>query len=301
MAADRERKRLAKRIEPVKKMSLTCLKSFSLGKYDLTETIDRIHDITKNASFEKCLWNFSHAINLISPSSLEKSHRENGFIFSSLFATTVLDSSGRIKCIVPALLNSSSDEANQVWEHEAEQEYSIYADALISRYLRIIKEYFHFTEVNLKFIVENNVFVPEDRKIAFLKGLTAGFNYDYITALSILLPQVENAIRCLANDCGIVVYKTKDNGVEECLSLDSILKLTEFEELLDPTFLFNLKVFYTSDFGFGMRNMVSHGLMSDAELSSFQGLVVWWFTLYVCCIYSYELRIRLFRESDQND
>lgn len=294
--AANERKRLAKRIDPVKKLSLENIKSITSGQFDLTDTINKMRSITENASFEKCIWNFIHAVNLISPQNLKKRNKKNSFFFSSFFETTILDSDGRIKCIVPSLHNATAEEQEHIWEHDAEQDYSIYADAFISRYLHIIKERFSFTEENLKFIVENNVLIPEDRQKSFLKGLTAGFEYDYITALSILMPQMENAIRNLASDCGAVVYKTKDKGIEECLSLESILNLPEIEKLIDPVYMFNLKVFYTSEYGFGMRNIVGHGLASDSELSSFHGLIVWWFTLRMCCIYSPELIKRISKE-----
>lgn len=292
-----ERKRLAKRIEPVKKLSLDNIKSITSGSFDLTDTINKMRSITENASFEKCIWNFIHAVNLIAPQNLKKRNKKNSFFFSSFFETTILDSDGRIKCIVPSLHNATTEEQEHILEHDAEQDYSIYADAFISRYLHIIKERFSFTEENLKFIIENNALIPEDRQRSFLKGLTAGFEYDYITALSILMPQMENAIRNLSGDCGAVVYKTKDNGVEECLSLESILKLPEMEKHIDPIYLFNFKVFYTSEYGFGMRNIIGHGLASDAELSSYQGLIVWWFTLRMCCIYSPELIKRISEQS----
>ena len=294
--AANERKRLAKRIDPVKKLSLENIKSITSGQFDLTDTINKMRSITENASFEKCIWNFIHAVNLISPQNLKKRNKKNSFFFSSFFETTILDSDGRIKCIVPSLHNATAEEQEHIWEHDAEQDYSIYADAFISRYLHIIKERFSFTEENLKFIVENNVLIPEDRQKSFLKGLTAGFEYDYITALSILMPQMENAIRNLASDCDAVVYKTKDKGIEECLSLESILNLPEIEKLIDPVYMFNFKVFYTSEYGFGMRNIVGHGLASDSELSSFHGLIVWWFTLRMCCIYSPELIKRISQE-----
>lgn len=292
-----ERKRLAKRIEPVKKLSLDNIKSITSGSFDLTDAINEMRFITENSSFEKCIWNFIHAVHLISPQNSKKQNSRNRSFFSLLFETTILDSDGRIKCIIPSSHNASPDDRQHILEHDAEQDYSVCADAFISRYLYIIKERFSFTEENLKFIVDNNAFIPEDRKNSFLKGLTAGFEYDYITALSILMPQVENAIRKLASECGAVVYKTKDNGVEECLSLESILALPEIEKRIDPIYLFNFKVFYTSEYGFGMRNIVGHGLASDAELSSCQGLIVWWFTLRMCCIYSPELVKRISEQS----
>ena len=107
------------------------------------------------------------------------------------------------------------------------------------------------------------------------------------------MPQVEYSIRCLAQDCGAVVYKTDSEGVEECFSLKGILNMPDVIECLDETFLFNLRLFYVSDYGYGMRDTISHGLYSDNELQSPQGLAVWWFTLRICCMFSSELHQRL--------
>ena len=66
----------------------------------------------------------------------------------------------------------------------------------------------------------------------------AGFNLELPTAMHLLMPQIENAIRCLAQECGAVVYKTHKDGVEECLSLESILKTPEVIDCFEETFLF---------------------------------------------------------------
>lgn len=85
----------------------------------------------------------------------------------------------------------------------------------LSRFLRIIKDKFDITEDSLRFIIENNIFIPDDRKDSVLKGLVAGFSWDFSTSMAILMPQVENSIRELAETCGSVVYKTEISGVEE--------------------------------------------------------------------------------------
>ena len=66
----------------------------------------------------------------------------------------------------------------------------------------------------------------------------------------------------------------------------SILNCSEICDSLDDTLLFNLRLFYTSPYGYGMRNEVSHGLLSDDELNSGLGLMVWWFTLKLCCMFA---------------
>lgn len=137
------------------------------------------------------------------------------------------------------------------------------------------------------------MFIPPDRKDSFLAGIQAGFELNLPLAMHVLMPQVENAVRVLAESCGAVVYKTALDGTEESLSMDSILNLPEVRCALDDEFLFNLQLFFTSVYGFGMRNIVAHGLESDEELQSLSSLAVWWYTLHLCCIYCPELYKRV--------
>lgn len=145
----------------------------------------------------------------------------------------------------------------------------------------------------MKFLLEDNLFVPEDRKETFTKGIIAGFELDLPLAMHLLVPQIENCVRCLAQECGAVVYKTESDGVESCLSLESVLELEEIKERIDETILFNIKAFFTSDFGFSMRTGICHSLYSDKELQSTSGLMTWWFVFYLCCLFSPKLKERL--------
>ena len=104
------------------------------------------------------------------------------------------------------------------------------------------------------------------------------------------MPQVENSIRLIAEELGAVVYKTADDGSVECLSFEGVLDLPEVKEAFEEDFIFNLRVHYTSKYGFGMRNNVGHGLEDDGLLNSYNGLAVWWYTFRLCYQYSYNLR-----------
>lgn len=178
-------------------------------------------------------------------------------------------------------------------EHQASEEYTFTANAIITRFVSEAKKKFEFSNDTLKFLVEDNVFIEADRQDTFLNGLVAGFNFELPTAMHLLMPQIEHGIRKMAEECGSIVYKTDKNGVEESLSLERILDLPDVKECLDETFLFNLRLFYTSDYGFGMRNAVCHGLYSDKQLQTAQCLAVWWFSLHICCMYSTKLNERL--------
>ena len=294
-----ERKRLAKQVEPVKVLLLQSLQVINSKPIDISRTIEQMESVIQTATIEKVIYDLAYLMRLYKKEYLIESSK-NSF-FSNFFATTVLDAKGRIRYVLPPSDGANKQDKDKVLEHQASEHYAMFADAFVYRYLHIVKKHMNITKEKLEFLVEDNAFIPEDRKESFLKGLFAGFELDIITAMSILMPQIENAIRCMVAECGVVVYKIYDNGVEECLSLDTILKLPEVEEIFEENFLFNLKVFFTSDYGFGMRNIVGHGLLSDRELQSSHCLAVWWFVLRMCCEYSGKLCTRLAEQQQAQD
>lgn len=292
----KRRQLLAKKAKPLKDLRFQSLKSISSGEYDISESVNHMRDIIESSSFEQMLVRLVYLHKLKKPDEYITQLRKSGFLSSSFFATTIMDEYGRLNCIVPSLGDASPEDEIAIAEHEAGKEHSFAANAFTTQFLYLARSKHAFTEDTIRFLVEDNAFIPGDRKDTFLKGLVAGFNLDLATSMHLLMPQVENAIRCLAELCGAVVYKTDCNGIEECLSLDSILKLEELQESIDPEILFNMRVFYTSPYGIGMRDIIGHGLRSDKGLQSADCLAVWWFTLHLVCLFSPELHKRNYEQ-----
>ena len=138
-----------------------------------------------------------------------------------------------------------------------------------------IRSKFVIEEKDIREIVENSVIVPEDRKEAYIKGLMAGFLGDFLTALYILIPQVENSVRELAMQCGEPVYNLNENGIEELKTMHAVLELEGVKECLDDDFLLAIKTIFCSKFGFNMRNDIAHGLVADKQFNSYKVLYTW--------------------------
>ena len=79
---------------------------------------------------------------------------------------------------------------------------------------------------------------------------------------------------------------------------EKISQIPEFKECFEDDFIFNLECFYTSEYCFGMRDQISHGLLSDKELQNYDCAAVWGYTFYLCCLYSRELNLRLAMAKD---
>lgn len=293
--AKNNRERLARFINPVKESMIQNMAEFESPPIDISDTVQMIKERIENSSFEEAI---AHIANAISPREMDYFKKSDDSYFSSLFPMRLLDNKGRIRANIPSRTSDNPDDRRKTAQYEAMQYYRLSAEVLLMRYLYFSKEKFDFNENSLRFLVENNLFIPDDRKETYLKGILAGFSGDWGTAMHLLMPQVENSIRNLAEACDIVVYKTNEFGVEECLSLTAILALPEFKEYFEDDLIFCMELFYTSEYGFGMRDQISHGLLSDNQLQSYDSMAVWGFTFNLCCQYSRELGIRLARRRE---
>ena len=195
-------------------------------------------------------------------------------------------------------------------EHRTSELMDFFSQIMIWNTLNYIRSKFVIEEKDIREIVENSVIVPEDRKEAYIKGLMAGFLGDFLTALYILIPQVENSVRELAMQCGEPVYNLNENGIEELKTMHAVLELEGVKECLDDDFLLAIKTIFCSKFGFNMRNDIAHGLVADKQFNSYKVLYTWWFILKMCYMFCGKLQIdnrikvnkkleKLLRESEE--
>ena len=175
-------------------------------------------------------------------------------------------------------------------ERTAAMEMDYFAQILVRNTFEYILSRFVIEESDVKKIVDVSCAIPEGRKESYTKGLMFGFSGDFLTALSILIPQIENAVRYLAVECGEPVYNMNEEGIEEIKSMHAVLELEGVKESLDEDLIFALNTIFCSKFGFNMRNNVAHGMLDDQAFQSFKALYIWWFALKFCYLFCGKLQ-----------
>lgn len=156
---------------------------------------------------------------------------------------------------------------------------------LIKIMLGMIKERNCNLKNNLSEIVDCSFIVSKSRKEIVKKGINYGFDFDFESALGILVPQMENCIRELAGICGEAKYKIGDDSVESANGLDFLLKKgNRLEQTIDEDTYFGLCAVSSSDCGLNYRNEFSHGLIENFNNST--AAYVWWYCLYLITLYS---------------
>ena len=278
------------------------MKPIEIGPIDITEGMKQFKSLVGGFKKDEALLQLAIQFQFVKYDKSLNELKDEDIGVSSLFTMNMIDSNGHVVAVIPSIVNANENQLEDIICYRSTYKYE-HTAFLIQYYLRIIQENYEYTEEDIKEIVADNSFVPSDRVDAFTKGLLAGIKMDFITANSILMPQMENAIRIMAETLGVTTFKMNYDTTESCIGLNEILESPEMIDSLDKDYLFNYKLFLTKREGIGMRNIVAHGLYSDKELQGNAGILSWWFCYRICFMYSakkQELLEKYFADSTKN-
>jgi len=131
-------------------------------------------------------------------------------------------------------------------------------------------------------IVASSPFVPAGHELVWALALHAGFTGDLSSALHLLAPQVEHAIREQLRQANVVVSSLDADGIETERDLGWLLDHDKAREILGETNVFHLKCLLTERLGSNLRNRVAHGLVDDRQSQDSRVLYLWWLALRLC-------------------
>lgn len=121
--------------------------------------------------------------------------------------------------------------------------------------------------------------VPPEREILFGKGLYQGFNGDFATAIHLLAPQVEHAVRFQLKLRDVTTTALNGEGIETENGLSALIDIPQVREIFGDNTTFEIKALFCSPYGANLRNNVAHGLLNDSQCYSTHSVYAWWFAL----------------------
>lgn len=179
--------------------------------------------------------------------------------------------------------STPSDEDKIVIQNEMIDYYRIQVDFLVRAYilpaLEIVLLEHRLREADFIGLARQSPIVPPGREYLFAKALFAGFDRDFVTALHLLVPQVENMVRYHLNLSGVKTTTLDSDGIETENSLSSLMKLEETETLFGEDVAFEIRSLFCDPFGPNLRNELAHGLLDDEACQSSYSIYAWWFGL----------------------
>ena len=121
--------------------------------------------------------------------------------------------------------------------------------------------------------------LPGNRAQSWGKALFAGYDNDFLSALHLLIPQIENLVRVYLKQTGIDTTHIDPNGVRTENGLSSLLDLPDAVKVLGENLAFEFKILFCDARGPNLRNELAHGLLDDDACESTSAVYVWWLML----------------------
>lgn len=129
-------------------------------------------------------------------------------------------------------------------------------------------------------LARDSNFVPKDRANLFGKALFAGYEHDFVTAIHLLVPQIEHLVRMHLKQAGI---KTTNLDIDSIQNENGMSTLMSSKKEVDPIFgknlAFELRSLFCEAYGPNLRNELAHGLLDDEKCNSAYVIYAWWFAL----------------------
>ena len=177
-----------------------------------------------------------------------------------MMPTTLFDEKGRPKASIG---NIENDLDGQI-VHNISQSMHIGAVYLNATIYEGIKRELFTKETVLEYL-KNSPAISLERMPIISKGVQAYFDGDYIVAIHLLIPQIEEALRSILDTCGIPTLKPNRNGNGFQLRiLDDILRDELAKQCLTEDFASYLRILLTDNRGWNLRNEVCHGCARPA-------------------------------------
>jgi len=136
-------------------------------------------------------------------------------------------------------------------------------------------------------IVSNNPIVPAGREHIFAQGLKLGMEGDYLNAIHLLIPQIENSIRHILTQMGEVPSGIDSKGIQDERSLNLTLYppySSYLEKVFGEDIIFDLRGLLVERFGANLRNRMAHGLMDHNSFYCVEVPYLWCLVLKICCL-----------------
>jgi len=269
--------------------SLNELGHITSGTIDLTEQIESAIAFVKDKPLPDAIIALALFTSPVSRKSMERFVDEMAkkSPLLALITSNVVNSSGKVVAKRDSLLNGSTDQMAEAKEaemyHWAQTEQSILGTVVEHTRRYLLTEHNPSLRDMLE-IVSNNPFVPTGRELIYAQGLLSGLQGDYLIALHLLIPQIENSIRNLLTRNGVITSSLNSEGIQEEFDINKLLDMPETAKIFHEALIFGLKGTLTSRFGGNFRNLLAHGLLEHGHFFSSNAVYIWWLILKICCM-----------------
>lgn len=283
--------------------SVSEMATISSGALDVTEYIEETEKTVQGKTPREILFYMMREYRSPSVQSLRQSieERANENLLLDLFTHTMVDAKGRTVAQRRGLW------ANTPEEREIAIISQMYEAAQTQRQIQIITGIEPCRSVllnehtpNIDFFdqyVYYNPFIPSGREEIFRRGLYEGLRGDFLVCTHLLMPQVENSLRCVLERYGQVSSKIVEDGSQEDMNLSDLLSNSKPEKgkniltaVLGEDIVFDLQSLLNEKASVNLRNELAHGKVNADRFYGYTAIYFWWLVLRICLLFKATLK-----------
>ncbi|UFS72476.1 DUF4209 domain-containing protein [Geomonas sp. RF6] len=202
----------------------------------------------------------------------------------SFFGGTQLSRDGRVIGKSPSSKSAGKSQDDALWVQMVKHhglEINFLVHGCIWPALEALRLEHRVTEGAFIALASNSPIVPPGRADLFGKALFEGYDNDFIAALHLLVPQLENLVRWHLKTRGVKTTTLDADGIHTENGLSTLAWLPEMEEIFGEDFTFEIRALFCDPFGPNLRNEVAHGLFDSGACQSAYSVYAWWFALKI--------------------
>ncbi len=244
---------------------------------DISQIVEDARNLVKGKNPVEALKAFVNLVSCVNAKKLRDNTIEqfHNYVADSLFPTTVLGDDGRVIAKQPI------DEEMAIRSKMIEN-YCLQVNVAVRciwHAQEVLLLEHRLPEADFVNFARQSPIVPIGRERLFGKALFAGYDRDFVTALHILVPQIEHMVRCHLKQAGAQTTTLDEKGIENEIGLRSLVDLPETKKIFGEDLTFEIKALFCDSFGPNLRNELAHGLLDDKKCYSSGAIYAWWLGL----------------------
>ena len=256
----------------------------STPEIDISELVEHARQAVTGKSPVDALKAFANLHRGARVDELRKSalDRMREFPLQSLFAATVMSRDGRVIAKRPAMsLGGELTDSDEIGiRAEMVRDYGILVSIVVQGdvwpALETMLLEHRLREADFVGLARQSPIVPKGREGLFGKALFQGYERDFVSALHLLIPQIEHMVRFHLKQAGAKTTNLDKDGIENENGLSTLMDLPEAGTVFGKDLAFELKTLFCDAFGPNLRNELAHGLIDEDACHSPFAIYAWW-------------------------
>jgi hypothetical protein len=268
------------------RLSLDEMSVIASDEMDITELVKTAKSLVTGKKNFEALRAFANLSQVMNVSEMHKTAIENikQYPLSSLVIGTYISRDGRTIAKTSGFDSEGALKEDHPNVHATVmRDHATYLHLRVKGYILPALETLHLEqlirEINFLEIVQQSPIVPPGRERLFSKGLVAGYDYDYVAALHLLVPQVEHMVRYHLKNAGAKTSTLDQSGIENENGLSTLIALPQMNSVFGDDLTFEIKALFCDPLGANLRNEIAHGLIDDNSCNTIYGVYAWWLIL----------------------